>query len=114
MTPENRGTGSAHSPKISDSSLLWLFSPLLTALLVLGCSRESDSAETSLHAQAQPGPRVIRPAARPNLGYPQLLPPNLSSPAARLPAKVESKLPIYEIRMDPQHLEAMDMNPYAP
>ena len=80
----------------------------MLALLLAGCSRESDSAENTLHAQAEP-PRLIR---RVPPSYPRPdRPPSLE--AARLPAKVESRLPIYEIRMDPQHLEAIDMNPYG-
>jgi spore coat protein H len=111
MIPEKGANRSACSQIIPPAGSVWLFAPLIVALL-LGCSRESDSAETTtLHAQAQPQPRPR--VTRRNLGYPyaQEAP---SREAARLPAKVESRLPIYEIRMAPQHLEAMDMNPYAP
>src|SRR6187397_874830 len=112
MIPEE-GRLLDHSRIVPPLCRVWLVTPALVGLLLLGCSRESDSAETTttLHAQAQPQPqpRVVRR----NLGYPyaQEAP---SREAARLPAKVESRLPIYEIRMSPQHLEMMDMNPYAP
>jgi spore coat protein H len=99
MTPEDYGKHPARP--------FWLFSPALIALLLFGCGQQADSAETTILAQAE------RPIIRPNLGYPRPMQPNPNSPATRLPAKVESKLPIYEIRMDPQHLEAMDMNPYG-
>ena len=112
MIPEEGINCWARSRILPPARHVLLVAPVLVALLLLGCSRESDSAETTtLHAQAQPPPRV-QPPVRPNLGYPYAREAP-SREAARLPAKVESRLPIYEIRMNPQHLEMMDMNPYA-
>ncbi len=122
MTPRYRGACTAYSRwigRVKIWSKSWSkissLGPALAAVLLLGCSGESDSAEPGVQArdrfQAPGEPRPVRQA---NYGYPQMLPPSASREAARLPAKVESKLPIYEIRIDPQHLEMMDIQPHSP
>ena len=65
MIPEEGSACWTRSRILPPVNRVWLVTPVLIALLLLRCSRDSDSAEhTTLHAQAQP--RV----ARRNLGYP--------------------------------------------
>jgi spore coat protein H len=120
MTPENCGKGGVRlRMRPRAARVFCMLMPVFVVALLVGCSRESDSAETVAQAQVQPQaprraqpPVGARPVVRRNFGYP-MAEPATSREAARLPAKVESKLPIYDIRMKPEHLEAMDLNPYG-
>src|SRR5688500_6700750 len=77
----------------------------LATFLIAGCGQEPTAAaapaEAQLQAQVQlPRRAVIRPGGR------------ARSPGSfALPEKVESKLPIYEIKMSPDDLARMDSDP---
>lgn len=71
----------------------------VSALLIAGCGQQGPVAEETVQAQL-PGNAVARerPASR---------------EAFAITEEVQSKLPIYEIRMKPEALEAMEGNPYG-
>ena len=81
-----------------------VFLSALAALLVAGCGQQEPAAAGATeHAQLQlPRSAVVR--ERPVRREP-------TRESFALPAKVESKLPIYEIKMKPEDLEQMDNDP---
>jgi spore coat protein H len=77
--------------------------PLL-ALFFLGCGQKQDAAELAAPATVAQNRRPVPVLERA---------PETGTEAFVITGKVESKLPIYEIRMGPSDLEALEGNPYS-
>src|SRR4029079_9434480 len=76
-------------------------------MLFQGCGQKDDSPQLS----AQAAPQLARPTPVPRLAAaPQ------ASPAEAVAARpaAQSKLPVYEVRMKEEDMQAMDSNPYSP